>query len=354
MSPNSLTWSLAIATYKREHILPRCLRLAAKQTRPPKEVIVVDASPDWETTRDIIGQEFGRFFPHIPLNYVKAKRASSTAQRNQAIDLATGDVLFLIDDDSLMYPDCAAEIMKVYEADVDRAIQGVSAIHNPTPPDAAEVQQVVQQGVAAVKPQQTLLRRVVKTLLATDQTYFLPYDDKFPEPPIPAHLNALNIGQIQVMVGYSMTFRREALLKERFSEVLQRYAAGEDQDLSYRVSRHGALVNAIDAHLCHLEISGGRLSAYQVMVLACLNPAVLQQFYSPQRALVNRRWQKILWRRAIINLLKDLSDREFQFHRTRGILYALSQLRQIYSRSNEELLQWYPTFQADLIAAPAK
>ena len=58
MFTKSLSWALFIATYKREHILLRCLRLAAGQTRPPKEIIVVDASPDYEKTCDLVLQEF--------------------------------------------------------------------------------------------------------------------------------------------------------------------------------------------------------------------------------------------------------------------------------------------------------
>ena len=50
MFSKSLTWALVIATYKRENILLRCLQLAAIQTRLPKEIIVVDASPDYEKT----------------------------------------------------------------------------------------------------------------------------------------------------------------------------------------------------------------------------------------------------------------------------------------------------------------
>ena len=353
MSVKPLTWSLVIATYKREHILPRCLKLAAKQTRIPKEIVVVDASPDWEKTREIMIQEFTDHYPLIPLIYVKATFPSLTTQRNQGIDLASGDILFLIDDDSLMYPDCAEEVMKIYEADVDNTIQGISAMSDPNPPDASEFidKQAVQEGMIAVKPKQTKIRQFFKSLLATDQTYFLPYDEDYPDRPIPEHLHNLNIGRIQVMAGYTMTFRKAILMKERFSEILQRYAAGEDQDLSYRVSRHGAIVNAINARLCHLEISGGRLSQFQVMVLAALNPSVLQQFYSPNRALVNRRWRQIFRRRVLIYFLKDLSQKNFHFSRTRGLLYAFSQFKQIYKRTPDELLQWYPEFQAKFIAS---
>jgi len=353
MALNSLTWSLVIATYKREHILPRCLRLAAKQTRIPKEVVVVDASPDWEETRALILKEFIDHYPQIPLIYVQAAVPSSTAQRNQGIDIASGDILFLIDDDSLMYPDCAEEVMKVYEADLDHGIHGISAIPTPNPPDmdVCKLGQLIPPTNAMVQPKQTRLRQFFKSLLLTDQTYFLPYDEDYPNWPIPEHLDTLKIGRIQVMAGYSMTFRREILLKERFSEVLQRYAAGEDQDLSYRVSRHGAIVNAINAHLCHLEISGGRLSQFQVTVLAALNPAILQQFHSPNRTLVNLKWRRILRRRIIINFLKDLSDKNFRCSRTVGVLYAFLQLQQIYQRTPDELLQWYPEFQKKLVVS---
>ncbi len=130
-----LTWSLVIPTYMRAHILPRCISLAVNQTRPPHEIIIIDGSPDWEVTRQKITDIVAQSGLNIVLHYEKATQASSTTQRNQGVDLATGDVLFLIDDDSLMYPSCAEEVMKVYEADFEHKILGVSAIQNTTPPD---------------------------------------------------------------------------------------------------------------------------------------------------------------------------------------------------------------------------
>ena len=37
------TWALVIATYKRADVLERCLQLAAEQTRPPAEIVVVNS-----------------------------------------------------------------------------------------------------------------------------------------------------------------------------------------------------------------------------------------------------------------------------------------------------------------------
>lgn len=349
MNQNRLTWALVIPTYKREHILPRCLRLAAQQTRLPSEIIVVDASPDWEKTRDQILNEFVNHYPEIRLFYVKATLPSSTAQRNQGIDLATADVLFLIDDDSLMYPNCAEEVMKVYEIDKEKLVMGVGCIGVPTPPDAIPSPHLERTTIPQL-PKQRIFRNLIKRFVGVEQTYFLPYDTISPAMPLPETLSEVNAARIHVMAGYAMTFRRAVLLKERFSEVLQRYAAGEDQDLSYRVSRHGALVNAINARLCHLEISGGRLSLYTVTVLAALNPAVLQQIYASEIDQIQIQWKKILRKRILIGFYKDVLGRKLDFPRARGVIYALSQLHHIHSKSADELANWYPKFQANLIS----
>lgn len=352
MPKQQLTWALVIATYQRQHILLRCLRLAARQTRPPKEIIVVDASPNWDQSCDLVQKEFSASFPTIQLTYQQAIKPSSTVQRNQGIKLSTSDILFLIDDDSLMYLDCAEEVMKIYEADTQQNVKGISTISVSKPPDSEELaaQKLEQKGTVAEPPKQTWIRRMVKSLLQTKETYFLPYDESYPHHPIPQEIQGLNYGVIQVMSGHRMTFRRNILQQESFNEILTRYAAGEDQDLSYRVSRHGLLLNAINAKLCHLEISGGRLSQYTVTALAALNPAVLQQFYSTNLRQSHQRWTKIIQRRLLIYFLKDFFEKKWTFPRTRGIVYAVSKLEEIYTKSPQELQDFYPQLQETLIA----
>ncbi len=45
-------WALVLSTYRRRDVLMLCLQAALAQTRPPAEIIIVDASADWEETRD--------------------------------------------------------------------------------------------------------------------------------------------------------------------------------------------------------------------------------------------------------------------------------------------------------------
>jgi len=107
------TYTLYIVTYKLPDVLERTLALAFAQTRRPAEVFVVDASDDWERTCEHLTARFGPANPDVKFLYEKAERRSASAQRNQLLDQVTSDVVFFFDDDSLMFPDCAEQIMKV-------------------------------------------------------------------------------------------------------------------------------------------------------------------------------------------------------------------------------------------------
>ena len=123
----SLTWSLVVATLNREDCLVRSLRANTAQSRPPKQVIVVDSSADWEKVRARVLTELAPRTPGIEWVYLPSDQRSLTRQRNLGFVHCTSDIAFFLDDDSFMYPDCAEEIMGVYEADVNAELGGVCA-----------------------------------------------------------------------------------------------------------------------------------------------------------------------------------------------------------------------------------
>src|SRR5207244_4234599 len=108
----------------------------------------------------------------------------------------------------------------------------------------------------------------------------LPYDAVADCRPVPPTLAGLNVIPRFRLYGAWMTFRREAIEREPFDEVLDAYAYLEDCDASYRVARHGALVLAADAKICHLRASGGRHSVYTLATLGALNALVLHRLHS--------------------------------------------------------------------------
>lgn len=340
----ALTWALVVATYKRAHVLPRCVRLACAQTRPPIEIVIVDASPEWEATRATIEAAVHESGRGVRLDYAPAERPSSTAQRNQGVRRSTADVLFLIDDDSLMYPDCAEEVMRVYDADVGGCVAGVSPVNAPAPPDESSG----HGAASAARPSTGALRRAVRAALRADDI-FVPYDRDYPSHRLPPEVASLDVSTIPCMHGARMTFRRGMIEREPFDEVLERYAAGEDSDTSYRVSRHGALLNAHRARLCHLEAGGGRLSRYTVAALGALNPTVLHRIYGVDQERSRSRTRSLLRRRLAIQLCKDLVNRSWSLPHARGIALALRHVDAIFAKDVADLRRWYPGFQKELI-----
>ncbi|MGH3429320.1 MAG: glycosyltransferase family 2 protein [Mycobacteriales bacterium] len=348
MPADALTWTLVVPTYMREDVLPRCLRLGAAQTRPPREIIVVDSSPQWESTRQRVLGEIAPQWPGIRWRYVEAERRSLPAQRNQGICAASADVVFLFDDDSLMYPDCAAEIMRVYDADSRGLIVGVNATNVDIPPDAAPGTDASVPNEFRTAKNYGPVARWVRRQLRADEI-FIPYDRSYPPAhPLPSAVAALAVDRWPLGAGWGMTFRREICLAEPFEEMLINYAAGEDSDMSYRATRRGVYVGARHARLCHLGAASGRAPTFVWAVFNMLNPVALHGLYSTDRRRSRMLHRRMLARRVLISAAKDVYYRRWTMPTARGAVVALSMVGTVFRKSERELRSWYPQFQAAL------
>ena len=348
----NLSWALGIATYNRADVLLQCLKLAAAQTHPPAEIVVVDASPDWQDTRQRVMAELAPGHPHIQWAYEQARRPSAAVQRNQASQLCTADVVFLFDDDSFMYPDAAEEIMKLYDADTGQRVAGVAAALAAAPPpqaaDERATQEIEAARVAPTVKKYSPLAKLVRRLLNADHM-FVPYDQDFPAHEIPETLGSLNVGTRHLMAGMTMTARRGWIVEEKFSEILADRGP-EDSDVSYRLSRRGAVLTALDAKVFHVGSPSGRFSSFSREALGYLGPIVLHRFYSTDLRR-SRKHQKVMMRsRMIVGLIKDLKSREFDLPRFRGVRFAIRHTDKVLKMTKEELEAWYPRFQQDVIA----
>ena len=100
---SNLKYSIIICTYNRPDIVNISLSHCLNQTLLPRQVIVVDASPDFEEQKSQILLDL--IIPgEVELLYLKAKKPSAAVQRNQGILAAREvDVIFFLDDDSFIY-----------------------------------------------------------------------------------------------------------------------------------------------------------------------------------------------------------------------------------------------------------
>jgi glycosyltransferase involved in cell wall biosynthesis len=330
-----LSWALCVSTLNRVDVLCLCVAQALRQTRPPAEVIVIDASDDWAAHSSAVSALLAER-PEIALRYRPAPARSLPAQRNAAIALATADILFLIDDDALMHADCAATIMSIYEADRDGELAAVGATGWPEPPPAlgnalAGATGRHRAGLSRASGLSALLRDSALARLLWREVLLMPLERKFvrydPRSHAatrrrfdPARFPGTEVRE--VLEGYTITVRRRVALAEPFDDGLVGYATAEDLDATYRFGRHGFVVRATDARLYHHVAASGRLDRYKLRTLEVLNPAYFVRRNARPPAAYYGRVVLFCLRYLLAATLKDAAARRWSFPEVRGVLRA--------------------------------
>lgn len=344
----SLSWSLVIATANRPIILAESIRLAVQQPRQPSQIIVVDASDAWEESRDHIFAMIASAARHIEWHYVPAAQRSITIQRNQGIDIAEADVVFFFDDDTLMFPGCVEHIMRIYESDTEHKIAGVAATSVDRLPPGAIVSDATKPTGAISYPKGNalglLLRWVnARIMLMNAASLFIPYDGEFKRCNLPDV--SCDAVPVTLMQGFRMTYRYAPLAIERFDPLLRDYATFEDLDCSYRISRHGCLVEATQALVHHFQSNSGRLPRRHIARIGVLNQAMLLRKNAKHLSKAKTAFYLLMVRRLFAEFVKDVLSRRWSLPQFLGIIAGLKHCRVIFSATDEKLVStslWFP------------
>lgn len=352
-----MNWSLCIVTLDRRDALLRTLGHALAQTVPPREIVVIDASDDWAETARMVREDILADRPGIRLVYETSPVRSTTMQRNQGIGHCTCDIVFLLDDDSFMFPDCAQEILRIYEADQGHEVAAIAISLDSRIPDLPGAPTIAGKRMDEHSPaglQEKVLRygwgRWVnrKILLQNADELFIKYEGPR-EATIPAAVAGFDVTSTTFIQGCTMTVRREVLLREPFAQALRYYAPVEDLDASYRFGRHGAVLRAERARLHHFEAAGGRLKRKKVIAFQLLNGAYILKRHAPDPDRFTMAYRILTWRRLLGEVLKDGLARRYDFPQVRGVLVGMRLWKEVWRRNPAELESWYPEFQKKVL-----
>lgn len=354
-----MDWSMVICTLNRFEVLKCALRTTLWQTVPPRQVIVVDASDDWQRCREQVLGEFGTAAPAVEWIYIGSETRSLTHQRNLGIERCTSPIVFLFDDDTFAYPDCAERILSVYARDVRGEVGGVSAGLSPANPlEVAAASPVADgapaPGTAAPAPAQVApaaahdyrgWREWIRSLWYPERL-FLPYDGRYYRRIPGWSLADPSLATAAVFHGCRMTFRA-AVLREAggCEEVLVRHAFGEDIDISYRVSQRHALLVHMDALVFHATAPAARTGSIAQATLVPLNSAVLYLLHATQPVDHGRKARRFVLGRLAIELLRDGLRPWRGLPHARGALAAFRELGPLRRLSRERLREVYPPVQ---------
>jgi glycosyltransferase involved in cell wall biosynthesis/GT2 family glycosyltransferase len=235
--PAPLKLAFVVATKDRPEELRRMWRSLCRQTRPPDEVVVVDAGRGPSPAEGLDPAPFA-------VTHIRAERPSAAGQRNAGIGAVSpgADLVGFLDDDAVLEDDAVEEMLRFWEG-ADGAVGGAAFnLVNHPPLDLASLKMTKlaeslgfyakRPGTVAPSGFQTMIGRVERTTW----TAWLP--------------------------STAAVWRREVLRRYRFDEWFGGYSYLEDLDLSYRIAKTFRLAVVAGARCRHLPAAGGRGSAY--------------------------------------------------------------------------------------------
>ena len=224
MSDPAPRFSVVIATLGRPDVLRETLATVARCDPPAAEVIVVDGDPagSAEPAAAAAGASYAR------------TRTGLTAQRNAGLDLATGDVVVFVDDDSEVSSGLLRALARAYG---DPEVAGATG-------------RVVDRDLRRFGNMRSRWRRLLpgggREGSLTRFGYPRRVQDETRE------------RDVEYMLGGLMSARRELARRVRFDERLDGYGLLEDEDFSYRLSRVGRLRFVPDAVVVHRNVDAER------------------------------------------------------------------------------------------------
>ena len=214
--------SVTIATKDRAHELETISlpSLAIQDTRD-FEVVIWDASED-DQSKDTVCR-FSAEHPDISVRYFHAPRVGSCSQRNDAVRVAQGDIIFFVDDDCEVSPDGISALLRGFHLN----------------PKAAGGALPLTEAPGGRKTRWTHLR-----FKYYDSVFGLrPWRYRAKVQASGAWLDAhAKVGEVDHLTGCDMAFRKNIFVEFCFNEAMQLlapYALWEDTEFSHRVWQCG-------------------------------------------------------------------------------------------------------------------
>ncbi|MCP5085232.1 MAG: glycosyltransferase [Rhodobacteraceae bacterium] len=305
-------------------------------------MVIVDASDDWETTRQTLQAECAELWQQVALIHVPANVRSLTYQRNQALGLASGDIVFSLDDDIYLYPDTAAIIMRAYEADRDTEIAVIGAHFVERAPDGPKHSTNGETPRRVSLPKRLLggIKSGLESQLSLDH-HFVPYDAPVDTSPLPQSVEGLGLLPGGLVNGGRTTFRRRFGEQMRWSELLRYYATHEDSDFSYRMLQLGRLVVAPDARLFHADGNERPFKRFKVNTIRARNLMALHRVSSRNRWLSCFRLLKSFLYFAGLYALIDPAQGRYSLPTVRAYLFSILQIPLFLFAPISDFRGWY-------------
>jgi GT2 family glycosyltransferase len=260
-----------IPTFKRADEIHDLVELLAARAGDeladtPSEVVIIDGTPD-----DSIEKRLLRFrHQDLPfeLRYARTP-AGLTRQRNFGIDLCSKAHVFFLDDDSRPEPGYFRTVREIFAADTERRVGAVGGY--------------VLDGSSRA-PRIPFRWRFRMAVGLAPRIGAMRYSHSGTAIPRCFLQEFKGVREVDTLPGCAMTFRREVLEQERFSEFFSGYSQGEDLEMCLRVGRRWKVLLAGEARLLHVTAPGGRPTSFRKGRMEVVNRMFIWNRHSRGRA----------------------------------------------------------------------
>lgn len=223
--------SALVPTRNRAPVFRRTLESFAQQSVQPTEMIVVDGS-DGEDTHKLCQSNIPGLATKI--HYYRTTELGAATQRNQAIAYATQEIVWLLDDDILLEPECLARLWKALQS--DSQLGGVNAmITNQKYLRPGRISRALFEFLHGRREESYAGKCIGPAL------NLLPED----RPDLP------EVVPVEWLNTTCVLYRREALPEPLFPHTFRGYSLMEDVTLSLTVGKSWKLANARTARIFH-------------------------------------------------------------------------------------------------------
>ena len=266
-----LNISALVATRNRSLPLTRMLHSLGQQSAHPSEMIVVDGS-DNDETKEVCYSQIANLKTKII--YHRATTIGAATQRIQAMQYATQNIIWLLDDDIIFEPNCVERLWQALQS--DSRLGGVNAM-------------ITNQKYL---PPGQVSRYLFWLLHGRWESSYAgkcigPAFNLLPED----NPNLPKVVGVEWLNTTCVMYRREALPNPLFPPIFTGYSLMEDVALSLIVAKKWKLANARTSHIFHDSQPGEHKN----------DPSVLAKM-----DLVNRYYvmTQILERHKVLDYLK--------------------------------------------------
>lgn len=263
--------SVVIATRNRSEALKTIsLPSLAKQNFKDFEIIIWDASDDDKSK--VVVENFIQSHPDMEIRYFKAPRIGLPSQRNDAVKVAKGEIIYFIDDDCELSVDVIEVVFKT--------------LHNTIYSGCEVPIQGLKEKLKRSKLNSyvyAIVSIIFRLMGGSNRRYFRlsgynTYENNFmrkrfkPKSEDPEWL-----------MGCSMAYKREVFKDHSFDEQLQRfggYALGEDSSFSYSLHVSGYKLHMCkEGYVIHHHYESGRAQPANMYAMIIYNYHLIWKKY---------------------------------------------------------------------------